>query len=429
MKHNCPQYYILVGLLVTVAFPVCPQRVYTLDECRTMALENNVKVRNAANAVEAAEAERKQAFTGYFPTVGAAGMGYNANKGLLQFDMAPGMSMSMLKNGIAGGITVAQPLFAGGQIVNSNRLAAVGVEVNRVQREQSENEVRLTVERYYWQVVSLSEKLNTLGAVGVHLDRIVKDVQAAVDAGVTTRNDLLQVQLRQNDLESRRIGLAGNLSLCRMLLAQYVGLEEDSINVECPVDVDVVPEFPQDIYCDHRAALARTTGYRLLENNVKASRLQQKIVTGQNLPSVAIGAGYVYDNLMDKSHAFAVGYVSVSVPLSGWWGGSYAIRKRKLQVMDAENQLEDSAELLVIGMQQAWNDLQDAYRQILVARKSIDQSSENLRLNEAYYRAGTTSVSDLLDAQTLFRQSRDKYVDAYAQFRVKIVEYMQATGR
>ena len=80
-------------------------------------------------------------------------------------------------------------------------------------------------------------------------------------------------------------------------------------------------------------------------------------------------------------------------------------------------------------MQQAWNDLQNAYEQIIIAHKSIEQSSENLRLNEQYYRAGTTTMSDLLDAQTLFQQSRDKYVDAYAAYRIKIVEYLQATGR
>ena len=85
--------------------------------------------------------------------------------------------------------------------------------------------------------------------------------------------------------------------------------------------------------------------------------------------------------------------------------------------------------MLVIGMQKAWIDLQDAYKQILIARTSIEQSTENLRLNNDYYSAGTSTMSDLLDAQTMFQQSRDKYVDAYAQFRIKTVEYLQATGR
>lgn len=428
MKKN---HALILCLLLTgmTSTPIAAQKVYTLDECRTMALENNIKTRRAAIAVEEARQQRKEALTSYFPSISANGAGFNANKGLLQMNMGPGLDMSLMKDGIMGGVTAVQPLFAGGQIVNGNRLAKVGFEVSRIQQEQSENEVRLTVEEYYWQVVTLQEKLNTLSAIGKQLERIGKDVQKAVDTGVATRNDLLQVQLRQNDIESKHSSLQNGLSLSRMVLAQYIGLKEDSIDVDSRVPMENTPDFPQDLYRDNTAALPLTTGYRLLESNVKASRLQQKIATGKNMPSVAVGAGYMYDNLMDTDHPFAIGFVSVSVPLSGWWGGSHAIKKQRLQVKDAESQLTDSSELLIIGMQKAWNDLQDAYRQMIVARKSIDQSTENLRLNEEYYRAGTTTMSDLLDAQTLFQQSRDKYADAYAQFRIKTVEYLQATGR
>ena len=150
---------------------------------------------------------------------------------------------------------------------------------------------------------------------------------------------------------------------------------------------------------------------------------------GKNLPTLAVGAGYMYDNLMDKSHPFAIGFVSLSVPVSGWWGGSHAVKRQKLQVRNAEDMLADNSELLVIAMQKAWADLQDAYKQILIARNSIEQSAENLRLNEDRYHAGTSTMSDLLDAQTLYQQSRDKFVETYAQYQVSIVEYLQATGR
>lgn len=428
------RYYMLViGLafssLQALQMQSQSPRVYSLDECREMALQNNVRVRNAANDVEAAKQGQKEAFTNYFPDISASGMGYNANKGLLQMDLAPGMGVSLLKDGVMGGITVTQPVFAGGQIVNGNRLAALGVEVSRVRKEQSENEVRLTVEQYYWQVVTLQEKLLTLMMVERQTGSLQADVEAAVEAGVTTRNDLLQVKLRHNDIASSRVNLENNLSVCRMMLAQYIGLDVDTIVVDSRVPMDATPEFPEQLYCDHSAALRQTTGYRLLESNVRASRLQEKMAVGKNLPTVAVGAGYMYDNLMDKSHPFAIGFVSVNIPISGWWGGSHSIKKHKFQVKNAENRLADNSELIVIAMNKAWNDVQDAYKQILIAQSSIEQSSENLRLNEDCYRAGTITMSDLLDAQTMFQQSRDKYVDAYAQFQIKIVEYLQATGR
>ena len=80
-------------------------------------------------------------------------------------------------------------------------------------------------------------------------------------------------------------------------------------------------------------------------------------------------------------------------------------------------------------MQKAWNDWNDAYKQMAVAYKSIEQSTENLRLNEDFYKAGTTKMSDLLDAQSMFQESRDKYIDAYAQYQLKKLEYRIATVR
>lgn len=413
-----------------LSIPGFGQKVYSLDECRTMALQNNVKMHNAANAVESAKQERKEAFTKYFPTISASGAAFNADKGLLEMDMTPDMRMSLAKNGIMGGITANQPLFVGGQIVNANKLAKIGEDVSLYQQEQSENEVELTVEQYYWQVVVLKEKRSTLLSLKGMLEQLHRDVEIAVNAGVTNRNDLLQVRLKKNDVESNLVNIENNLVLSRMIIAQYIGHEGEDLDVADAVPAsDEVPVFPVELRCDHEASLLMTPEYRLLQSNVKAGKLQERLAIGKNLPTVAVGAGYMYDDLMDHSHPFVIGYVSVSVPLSGWWGGSHAIKKQKLQLQNAENQLADSSELLVIRMQKAWNDMEDTYKQMLIACESIEQSKENLRLNEDYYHAGTTTMSDLLDAQSMFQQSRDKYVEAYAQFKIKTLEYLQATGR
>jgi outer membrane protein TolC len=80
-------------------------------------------------------------------------------------------------------------------------------------------------------------------------------------------------------------------------------------------------------------------------------------------------------------------------------------------------------------MQHLWNEVKDAYQQIQIAQSSIEQSTENLRLNRNYYNAGISTMSDLLDAQSLYQQSRDKLVDTYSQFKIKVLEYRQATGQ
>ena len=430
MKRLSIKGIITCTLCAGLGIPVCGQTAYTLEQCQTMALEHNVKMKNAKNNLEGAEQTRKEAFTNYFPTVSATGMGYNANKPAASMALAPEMELSLLKNGIVGGVTAVQPIFAGGQIINGNKLAKVGVEVSKLQLKQSENEVRLTAEQYYWQIITLKEKQKTLAAIDTMLNRLCKDVTVAVNAGVTTRNDLLQVQLKKNEVASTKINLDNGLALCKMVLAQYIGMEENTdFELISNIRMDELPALSSHLQQNHSAALIRTSEYHLLEKNVEANKLQQRLSVGKNLPTAGIGVGYMYHNLFDKDQSFGVVFASVSVPISGWWGGSHAIKRQKLQVLNAENELSDKSELLIIRMQQIWNDLEDAYKQLTIAHTSIEQATENLRLNNDYYKAGTTNMSDLLKAQSLYQQSKDKYVDAYSQYQTKILEYRQATGR
>lgn len=428
MKFINNLYILLFLLSGTGILPAAAQQVYTLDDCVREALANNARVKNASNDLSAARHGQQEAFTKYFPTLSASGGGFMANKGLVEMEMEPGQSMSMLKNGIVGSVTATMPLFTGGQIVNANKLSKVNVEATRLQLRQSENEVRLTTEQYFWQIVMLEEKLQTLSIVEEQLESIRKDVDAFVNAGVTNRNDLLQVNLRKNETRSNRISVENALAVSRNLLAQYIGHPKESVKITVNL-TDSLPKHPQRLYAQPESSLPLTNEYNLLRQNVKAANLQYKISVGKNLPSVAIGGGYMYDNLMDKAHPFWIGFATVSVPLSDWWSGSHNMKKQKLSVRNAENQFTDQSQLLLIRMKNTWNSLTDAYKQVEIAIESINQASENLRLQTDYYRAGTCTMSDLLEAQMLFQQSRDKYVESYAQYEVKKREYLQATGR
>lgn len=421
--------------LIALVVSLCPllayaQHAYTLNECLELALKNNVRIRNADNDLNAAKLQKKAAFTNYFPTVSASGGGFIADKGLLEMDTESGR-LSLVDDGIVGGVTATLPLFAGGQIVNANRLADVNVEVSRLLRRQSENEVRLTVEQYFWQVVTLKEKLRTISMLQSQLEQIRRDVEAAVTAGVTDRNDRLQVELRNNEMRSRHISVSNTLDVSLHLLAQYIGCPKDGVgHFDVDLEMDgALPPRPDELYRSPESSLPLTVEYNLLDKQVDADRLQHKMSIGKNMPVVSVGGGYVYENLMDRGHSFWMGGITVSVPISKWWGGSHEVRRKKLQVRNAENRMADQCELLVIRMRNAWNGVNDAYKQVEIAIESIGQAEENLRLQSDYYKAGTCTMSDLLEAQTLYQQSRDKYVESYSMYEIKKREYLQATGR
>ena len=427
-------------------------QIYTLEQLKDSALHNNIAIRKAQHDINAAQQQRKEAFTKYFPNVSGTGLWFNADKGMAKMNMNPSelvspelgatlaqlfssealaalgnpISMSMMKNGTIGSLMAVQPVFAGGQIVNGNKLAKVGEDVSRLQLQLSENEVERQTEQYYWQLVSLQEKMKTIEAVEALLADIFKDVDVAVRAGVAMRNDLLQVQLRQNDIESQKVKLQNGIDIVRLLLAQYCGLSSHSFTVSVG-DGFAVATIPQQQ--DHQQSLLQTAEYQLLQKQVEATGLQHKMEIGKNLPSVGIGAGYNYHNLMENDRTFGMVFATISIPISDWWGGSYAVKRKKIARQQAEEQLADNAELLKIRMQNAWNNVEESRLQLHIAQRSIKQAEENLRLNRDYYRAGTSKMSDLLEAQLLYQQALDRCTDAYADMQNKLLEYRQATGQ
>jgi outer membrane protein TolC len=443
------QIFSIIALSCTLS---ASAQTYSLQQLKDSALQNNIAIRNAKHAIDAAQQQRKEAFTKYFPNVSGTGFWFNANKGMAQTELnlseqiSPELGMalsqalpaealaalgnpisiSMMKNGTIAGINAVQPVFAGGQIINGNKLAKVGEDISRLQLQLSENEVEKQTEQYYWQLVSLQEKMKTIEAVQALLTDIHKDVDVAVRAGVAMKNDLLQVQLRQNDVESQKLKVQNGINILRLLLAQYCGLHSDNFMVSSSIDSNLVATLQHQ---EPASALLSLPEYQLLNKQVEATKLQKNIEIGKNLPTVGVGAGYNYHNLLDNNHSFAMVFATVSVPISDWWGGSHAIKRKKIEQQKAEEQLADNSELLKIRMKNAWNNVEESRQQLQIAQHSIEQAEENLRLNRDYYRAGTSKMSDLLEAQLLYQQSLDRHIDAYADYQNKLLEYRQVTGQ
>ena len=74
----------------------------------------------------------------------------------------------------------------------------------------------------------------------------------------------------------------------------------------------------------------------------------------------------------------AIVMATVSVPLSGWWGGSHALRRDKLKVQHAQNAREDARQLMRVDIETKWSNLSEAYLQIDLARRSVASATENL---------------------------------------------------
>ena len=443
-------YILLIAFLLMTA-QVFGQQTLTLEKSKQLALQNNAKSKNSKLEVRAAKQIRKTALTHYFPTISAGGMMYEAQKPLMEMDIEggnlpvyngnpatlfsatqfayfPGFSMGLLEKGTIGYVNIIQPVFTGGRIINGNKLAALNVKAKQDQKSLAEDEITLKTEELFWQIVSLDEKSLTIEKYEELLNSLLKQVDDAYNSGITMKNDLLKVKLKKSQVLVNKSKLENGKKLAKMAFCQHVDIPYDSL---LTLDAELkITGSPQNYYIDKNQALTRRTEYALLQKSVRAEKLQTRMKIGEYLPQAGVGLSGQYLKF-DKGEGRTLGlaFASVSVPISGWWGGTHEIKERKLKEKIAENNFKDNSELLLLQIEKAWQDLTTSYKEYLLCEESKSQAEENLKVEKDSYENGLVSISDLLEAQALQQETLDQLTEAKVRYIIEKTRYFQLTGR
>ena len=430
-------------------------RTLSLEECLQNAATRNRTLQNAALEIQKTGEQKKEAFTKYFPEISANVMAFHAFDKMVKADgyypqelaalgqinpqlaALAGQPFSVREMNQAYAVmgTVTQPLFAGGQIVNGNRLAAIGQDVAELQMELQTKDILQKVTENYYQIVKLKLNQATVSAAQAQLRAIYKEVQTYVDAGVTTRNDLLRVRLELQRLSSDSLTLSNAHHVMCLLLAQQIGMAGEEVDVSLHLPTET--ENPIAYYIEPRQALASRQELAMAQKGVEAGKLKVRMEVGKHLPTVAVGLTGTHigigglsegtKSMMDNTVNNGMVFGTVSVPLTAWWGGAHAIRREKLALRQADNQLQDAREQLIIDIEASWSSLVEAYKQIDIAATSVEEATENMRMSLDKYRMGTEILSDLLESETLLRESQNRLAQAQADYMTKRADYLRKT--
>ena len=410
----------LLWVLVSVSLLATGQSL-TLDSCLSAALSNNAAVQNAQLDVLAAEQVKKQAFTKYFPSVSGTALGYNALNPLFEYGIsdignaelrqdlynlwaeyggALGIppSLSLAQKGTTVGATAVQPLFAGGRIVNGNRLATVGVEAARLQQALTREKTLLNVEENYWLIVSLYEKRRTVVQALDFLDTLERDVVTAEQAGLVTHNDRLKVALKRDEMRANLLKVDNGIQLATMALCQQTGIKY-SPTLEL---TDTVVIEPDHFQVQIGNAVAGRKEHQLLNLSVRAEQLKKRMIVGEALPQLAVGVGAAYGNLIvDRYSANGLAFATLQVPLTDWWTTAHKAREQELRIQQAENNSRDLNEKMILETEQALLNVHEAYALVALADSTLQDAASNLEDIQTHYAAGLVPISEVLEAQTI----------------------------
>jgi len=448
IKKTIPIIFVLIAAGTVLPLSSHAQsRILSIDSCKIYALKYNKTIKNADLDVKSALETKKSTFTNYFPKVSASALAmrsadylikgtipsmnlpvYNGNLANLatasQYAYIPETPIKALNYINMASVSVTQPIFAGGRIVNGNKLAKIGQNVSIEKKMMSTTEVLVKTEELYWNIIALQGKLKTLNSYDKLLNQLLSDVTVSLKAGLIQRSDLLKVQLKMNELSVNNLKLKNGIDLSKRALCQHIGLSYDSTLVLVqPLVPDKLPMQSSDASSD----IAKNRHeYQLLNNAVEAEKLQKKMVLGEYLPQVALGGMGFVNDVMNTKSSNALAYISVSVPISDWWGGSHKLKESQFKIDQAKSKLVETTELLSLQIEQAKNAYTEEYFQIGMAQKSVEEARENLKVTNDNYKSGVSSMSDLLEAQSTFQSAEDNLIEAQCNYQIKKAKYLEA---
>lgn len=173
------------------------QQSLTLEECRTLAIQNNKDLKISKEKIKVADNERKAAYTKYFPQLSATGAYLWNEKDINLFDFNTlGAAGALVPQGVkdalhldiqnvwVGNVSLVQPVFMGGKIVSYNQLTVYAKQLAESMNDLELQNIIYKTDETYWQVISLVNKKKLADSYVDLLKKMDRDVKALIDEGV-----------------------------------------------------------------------------------------------------------------------------------------------------------------------------------------------------------------------------------------------------
>ena len=455
------------------------QGAVSLDSCRHMALHNNKAIRIAEENIRGAGYTRDAAKAAYLPGIDFSGgyvhnqnqiallgedaklptmtfdpktMGYNynilmgadgkpvtnpANGQPIPTEVAviPKEAMKYdTRNVFFGAFTLTQPIFLGGSIRALNQIAKHGESIARSLKDVAEQDVLLSVDEAYWQVVSLVEKRNLAQSFVNLVDSLRQSVIDMKEEGVATKSDVLNVEVKYNEACIMLTKVENGLSLSRMALAQICGLpvdtqmtlsDEASENLEA--DMTIPSTNMQDVY-------AQRSDLEVLRKGIDLMKSKENLSLSAMLPKVAAFGAYSFSNpnVIDGFEkkfggGFSVGAM-LTVPLWHWGGNYNKYRAAKSQTAAQKLLLEDMEEKVSLQVSQAEYSYNEAFKTYSMTQTNMKNAEENLQNAEYAFKEGVLTTDDVLGAQTAWLKAKSEVIDAQIGIRLCHTYLSKVTG-
>ncbi len=397
-----------------------------LDEAIATALQKHPSLTVARESVNASRAQVSQAASAYFPQIRAS-TGYSESHSLTPLG-------DSVTHGYTTTLSANQLLYDFGRTGNTLD-AARGAERTVVQEHQRTiQEVSMNVRQAYFGALkalglrSVAEK--NLETAKAHLAQ----AEAFYRAGSRPRFDVTRTEVEVNSAQLGLLNAANGVRVSRLTLGNAVGVQlADDLEIE---DVPLALVEPPDLTTAQRDALQKRPEMLKTAAEIEAAEARLNAEQALYLPNISAAGSYswangtatmgLYRSNLDASWNAGV-TLNVSLFEGGVTRGRVAEARAGLKASEARREV--LAQSIILEVNQAHADLENAEARLNVMESSLQKAKENREIAQGRYQAGVGPYIEVTDARLSELNAEIDFVQARYDYQLSVARLEKAMGR
>jgi outer membrane protein len=403
MKH----IYVVISLaLAGLAGAQQPRRV-TFNEAVSIALKQNIDVRQAQNAASLSSAAVQQQKMNFLPNLSLNVSGSN-NVGR-NFSQSEGTIIDQQTQSLSTGISTGVTLFDGMKNVSQLRAARAGEEAGEQDLARARQTAVFTVASNFVSLVNAQEQLRVQRENLASLESQEKQIQAYVDAGTRPIADLYQQQATVASARAQVTSASRTVELAKVDLIQTLQLDPaGAYEFVAPVVDTAIVNRPQSLDTLIARAYAHRSDLDAQESRLDAAAQDVKAAGAGRLPTVSLNASYntaytsandlPISSQLDQRRGGGIG-IGVSFPLFDRGATSLAQQRAEIAEDNARLAVTRQKQSIALEVRRAYLDQQSAREQLAAATAQLAAAQKAVEATQARYQVGASTLVEVTQAR------------------------------
>ena len=414
---------------------------WTLEECVTFAIENNLTIEQFELDLESAKIDKSDALGSFLPDLNGQ-VSVSGNTGLI-LDPTTNQLITGTILSSSGNLTSTMTLFDGLRNIKRIQRAKLNTISNQYRLDDLKDDIRLNVANAYLQVISNKEALKVSEAQYTVTEQDLKRTKELVESGVVPRGDLLEIEATAATQEQQIINNEALVTISKINLAQLLQITDyDNFDVaDESFDVppsDILDNSPKIIF---DKALGFRNDIKLASANIDIAEKDVDIAKGAYYPTLSGFFNYntrYSDQNRDPVTGEFIGFIDqlwindgisygaqLNVPIFNGWSTRNNVKRARLDLDRARLQMESTKLELETAVNQAYVDVKTFSKAYEAAEKTLEAREVAYQYSKDRFDVGLLNAFDFGQAQARLDDARANVIRSKYDyiFRLKILEF------